>query len=228
MSVQKYIIKQYDLEPPFEIQLLDGIIPVDLTNATKVLFIMRNRKGLKVVGQMIKADQNSETRGVVLYRWVDGDTNAAGTFNAEIEVSWPTARAQTFPANQYVLVNIQKDLNRVGATAERHYGTFSLTGGAALLPPLGRAFIGTFLISSGESGITRFIGSIGINFNFTYTHTQTVALQTWDIVHGLNRPTAVTVTDPLGHVVAADVTYVDLNEVIIEFDAPFIGVAYFS
>jgi hypothetical protein len=228
VATARYTIKQFDLEPPFEIRLLDGIIPVDLTNATQVLFIMKNRKGLKVLGQMIKADQTGENRGIVLYRWLDGDTNTAGSFNAEVQVSWPTARAQTFPANQYVLVNIQKDLNQAGATLERHYGTFALTGGAQLLPPLGRAFSGTFLISSGESALTKIIGTIGIVASDTYTHTQTIPAITWTVVHNLNRPVAVSVTDPFGVVVAADVTYVSLNEVLIEFTEPFAGIAYFT
>jgi hypothetical protein len=228
VAVQRYVIKQFDLEPPFEIQLLDGVIPVDLTNATSVLFIMKNRKGLKVLGQMVKADQNSDTRGVVLYRWIVGDTNVAGTYNAEVQVNWPQARAQTFPANQYVLVNIQKDLNQVGADAERHFGTFALHGGSMLQPPLGRAFIGTFLISSGESGITAFIGTRGILTGSTYTHTQTIPALTWDVVHNLNRPVAVTVTDMLGNVVTADVQYLSDNETLITFTTPFDGIAYFT
>jgi hypothetical protein len=96
------------------------------------------------------------------------------------------------------------------------------------LPPLGRAFIGTFLISSGESGLTTFIGSIGIVSSSTYTHTQTIPAMTWNVVHNLNRPVAVSVTDEFGVVVAADVTYISANEVLIQFTAPFAGLAYFT
>lgn len=108
----RYIIKRNDLEPAFEVVLLDGNIPVDLTSVVSVLFLMHNRRlGIKASGPMVVADQSiPDNRGIVRYDWQSGDTDTSGSFNAEIQVTWPTGRQQTFPANQYVVVDVQKDL----------------------------------------------------------------------------------------------------------------------
>jgi hypothetical protein len=108
---EKYVMKQHDLEPSFEVQLLDGTTPVDLTSVMAILFLMRSRKGLKAVGPMTVADQSMlDNVGICRYDWVLGDTDTTGTYNVEVQVTWPNARPQTFPANQYITVDIQKDL----------------------------------------------------------------------------------------------------------------------
>lgn len=110
--MDRYVIKQNDLEPSFEVQLLDGTTPVDLTSAVDVLFLMKSRKtGIKATGTMVVADQTvADNRGIVRYDWQTGDTDTVGSFNAEVQVTWPTGRPQTFPANQYVLIDVQRDL----------------------------------------------------------------------------------------------------------------------
>ena len=110
-------MKQYDLEPTFEVQLLDGVVAVDLSNAVTATFIMRNRKGAKVVAPMVVADQ-SQYPGVVSYAWRPGDTNTSGTFSAEVEILWPSGRPQTYPGKQYMRIDIQRDLNRRGADGD--------------------------------------------------------------------------------------------------------------
>ncbi len=105
----RYRIKQHDLEPPLEIQLLEGSTPIDLSQATAVTFIMKDRTGVKVNAPMVIPDQILH-RGVVRYVWALGDTGATGSFTAEVQVMWPNARPQTFPANQYLTIEIQKDL----------------------------------------------------------------------------------------------------------------------
>lgn len=126
---EKYTMKANDLEPSFEVQLLDGSTPVDLTSVVSVLFLMRNRKGVKATGPMVVADQSvDDTVGVVRYDWVQGDTDKAGSYNVEVQVTWPAARSQTFPANQYILMDIQKDLGPIPAA----FGTLSSTDGGDL------------------------------------------------------------------------------------------------
>lgn len=108
---EKYIMKQHDLEPSLEVQLLDGLTPIDLTSATDVLFIMKNRKGIKATGSMTIADQTIlDNRGLARYDWSLGDTDTSGQYNAEVQVTWPGPRPQTFPADAYMLVDVQKDL----------------------------------------------------------------------------------------------------------------------
>ncbi len=113
----KFTMKQHDLEPSFEVQLLDGVTPVDLTSVMEVLFLMHNRKGLRASGPMVVADQTQlDNVGICRYTWQLGDTAVTGSYNAEVQVTWPASlnapdgRPQTFPANQYVTVEIQKDL----------------------------------------------------------------------------------------------------------------------
>jgi hypothetical protein len=104
----KFIIKQNDLEPPLQVTLLDGTTPVDLTLATGVLFLMKNSGGLKVNYAMV-VDPNPTT-GKVSYAWISGDTDTVGQYSAEIQVTWPAARPQTFPVDKYFVVDVQKDL----------------------------------------------------------------------------------------------------------------------
>ncbi len=105
----RYRIKQNDLEPPLEIQLLNGTVPVDLSQAASVHFIMRNRTGVKVNRTMEVANQQT-AKGVVRYRWVTGDTDTVGTYEAEVQVLWPLDRPQTFPSSQYLAIEITREL----------------------------------------------------------------------------------------------------------------------
>ena len=106
-------MKQNDLEPAFAATLYNGTdeltrVPVDLTTATGVVFIMKrkgtlivNRRGMSVV---------SATAGTVSMPWQAGDTLLSGACQAEIEVTWPTGRPQTFPANGTITIYIEPDL----------------------------------------------------------------------------------------------------------------------
>lgn len=105
-----FYLKQNDLLPALQVQLLDNATPVDLTNATSVYLRMSNRRiGLKVDAPMTIANQTTSL-GVVSYHWATGDTDTVGEFNAEFRVNWPSSKPQTFPASNYVTVIIQKGL----------------------------------------------------------------------------------------------------------------------
>ena len=60
------------------------------------------------------------------------------------------------------------------------------------------------------------------------THVQLTPSDTWSISHGLNRYPAVAVIDSAGTIVEGNVTYVDLNNIIITFNGGFAGSAYLS
>ncbi len=109
---ERFYLKQNDLRPDLKVRLLDETDPVDLTNATGVRILMSSRKtGLKVNAAMTIADQTIEaTKGVVSYAWAPGDTDIAGDYQAEFQVTWPTGKPQTFPARGHVTVTIEKDL----------------------------------------------------------------------------------------------------------------------
>jgi hypothetical protein len=108
---ETFSIKRNDTLPGLRLQLLDGEIPVDLTNAVSARLFMSNLRGVKVDGAMSILDQSAEeNRGVVEYDWQDGDTDTTGTFTAEVEVMWPGQRRQTFPDKGYQKIQVTKDL----------------------------------------------------------------------------------------------------------------------
>lgn len=112
MASDRFYLKQNDLQPDFRARLLDEDTPVDLTSATSVQMLMRNRRaGLKVHAPMAIADQtDTDLKGVVSYTWAPGDTDTAGDFQAEIQVTWPNSKPQTFPAKGHITIVIEKDL----------------------------------------------------------------------------------------------------------------------
>ena len=61
-----------------------------------------------------------------------------------------------------------------------------------------------------------------------YTHTQVAPLTTWNIAHNLCKFPSVTITTNIGEVVMADVLFVDMNNITIEFRLPFNGIAYLN
>lgn len=66
---------------------------------------------------------------------------------------------------------------------------------------------------------------LGIVADKTYIHQQTVASDTWVIVHNLNKYPAVAVIDSAGSEVIGEVNYDDKNQVTLKFVAGFKGVA---
>jgi hypothetical protein len=64
--------------------------------------------------------------------------------------------------------------------------------------------------------------------NSTFTFNQEVALAEWTVVHNLGRFPSVAVVDSSGTAVDGDVIYLDANNVILNFSAPFSGVAYLN
>ena len=58
-----------------------------------------------------------------------------------------------------------------------------------------------------------------------HVHDQSVASDEWVIEHSLNKKPCVLVTDSAGTQVEGEVTIVNLNKVIVRFNAPFKGEA---
>ena len=66
---------------------------------------------------------------------------------------------------------------------------------------------------------------LGIVEDKNYLHRQTVASNTWVIVHNLNKFPSVTVIDSAGNEVIGEVTYDDPCQVTIRFEGGFKGTA---
>tara|TARA_R110002126_G_scaffold85959_2_gene207648 strand:- start:589 stop:1044 length:456 start_codon:yes stop_codon:yes gene_type:complete len=61
-----------------------------------------------------------------------------------------------------------------------------------------------------------------------YVHDQGVPSSTWSITHNLNKLASVTVVDTAGSVVVGDVSYTDVNNLTVTFNASFSGEAYIN
>lgn len=56
-----------------------------------------------------------------------------------------------------------------------------------------------------------------------YVHTQSTPSSSWSISHNLNKKPSVTVIDSGNNQVEGDILYIDLNNIIINFNASFSG-----
>lgn len=80
-----------------------------------------------------------------------------------------------------------------------------------------------------EEDITEIVKRIEIEIGVdTYVHNQLTATERWEIQHNLGRRPSVTVVDSGENVVIGDITYLNDNEIVIDFMAPFSGKAYLN
>lgn len=70
-----------------------------------------------------------------------------------------------------------------------------------------------------------YLASLKVN---SYTHYQISASQEWMINHNIGKFPSVSVVDSAGTVVIGDVTYIDMNNLIIQFISAFSGKAYLN
>lgn len=94
-------IKQGDLGDPIRAQITDSGVPVDLTNAQDVNFEM---------GGLVDGDVVIESLqdGIVRYEWQEGDTDVAGLFRAQFEVTLESGKPVTYPEEGYIEVLIME------------------------------------------------------------------------------------------------------------------------
>ena len=102
MSLIEFTIKQGDTRPIIQATVTT---PVVLTNAT-VRFLMR-----------LRADKSSKVAAAAVvtgaltmeYRWDAADTNTAGIYEAEFEVTFPSGLIETYPNGEYIRVTILEE-----------------------------------------------------------------------------------------------------------------------
>jgi len=101
-------IKRNDTAPPFTATCTDAAgDPVDVSNAT-IRFHMRDTSGTVKVDAA--ADIVSGPDGTVRYDWAVGDTDTAGFFYGEVEVTFADDTVRTFPTTNNATVRIVGDI----------------------------------------------------------------------------------------------------------------------
>ncbi len=107
---KKTFLKQNDTAPEFVGTLRDGNgVPVDLSGAT-ARFLMRDGfppRELKIDQPAVIIDAPN---GQVQYNWAAADTDTAGVFHAEVEITFGTGEVETFPSTGYHQVVIDPDV----------------------------------------------------------------------------------------------------------------------
>lgn len=98
-----FSIKQHDTSPSYT-----ATLGVNLTGAT-VKFIMR-LPGSSSTKVSESATITGATAGQVQYAWASGDTDTAGLYAAEWEVTFAGGVKQTYPGEDYYYVNVVPDL----------------------------------------------------------------------------------------------------------------------
>lgn len=109
MAQADFWIKQGDTAPDIEATLEDSSgSAVDLTNASSVDFHMMDSAGnvtVDAAGTITDA-----ANGKVKYNWASGDTDEAGTFQAEWEVTWSDSSTETFPNHDNLIISITSEI----------------------------------------------------------------------------------------------------------------------
>lgn len=103
-------MKQNDTLPPLKATLKNGSTAVPLTDVSSVRFKMR-----AIDGNTIKVDSAAtiidSANGRVQYDWSAGDTDTAGTFKIEFELTYATGGVRTYPTSAVEIVQIYADLD---------------------------------------------------------------------------------------------------------------------
>lgn len=102
-------MKRGDTDPPVRVQVTDAAgNSVNLAGAS-AQFHMVDEDGTVVLDK--PATIVNEADGRINYEWDDGDTDTAGTYEAEFEITKQDGDVQTWPNSWNLIVEIGKDIN---------------------------------------------------------------------------------------------------------------------
>lgn len=103
-------VKRNDRAPFVRATLFDeDDVAVNLTGAS-VRFVMKTTEAAPTEKVNAPMTLVNAAGGIVEYQWAVGDTDTAGSFVAEFEVTYASGVPQTFPTNGFETVTIYPDL----------------------------------------------------------------------------------------------------------------------
>lgn len=110
MASPKFVIKQNDTAPALVTVLQDSRgRPRILTGATVVINMrLQSDKSVKISGASVTITDAS--LGIVSYSFTAANTDTAGVYELEIQVTYSDSSIETFPNNDYVIVTILDDI----------------------------------------------------------------------------------------------------------------------
>ena len=110
MATPTFYIKQNDTRPELDVFLRDDKDrTINVTGAT-VMFNMRNASDNIVKVNAGSVTTVSSTSGRVKYSFSTADTDTAGNFDGEFQVTFVGGQVETFPNDGYIKVIITDDV----------------------------------------------------------------------------------------------------------------------
>lgn len=104
-------IKQNDTSPALEGILRDGFgSPINITGATVVLNTRLQPGGAVKVNGGVMGAVGSAVNGRVKYNWTASDTDTAGIYEAEIQITFSNGKIRTIPPKGYFIVDVTDDI----------------------------------------------------------------------------------------------------------------------
>lgn len=101
---QKFTVKRGDTSPSLQYNLQPA---VSLGGASVVFNMSLRSTGAVVIN---RAPATIVADGVVRYDWQPGDSDVAGTYLAEFEVTYSDSGVETFPNEGFIVVVVTDDI----------------------------------------------------------------------------------------------------------------------
>jgi len=104
-----FYIKQNDTSPSIQATLENGDGQKVNLSGCSIRFYMKEigSATVKVDGAVTVVNENT---GLIRYDWVDSDTNVAGNYHGEFQVTYPSTKVETFPNDGYIKIKITDDI----------------------------------------------------------------------------------------------------------------------
>ncbi|WP_299945407.1 hypothetical protein [uncultured Ruegeria sp.] len=102
-----FLIKEGDTSPAirYQLSLADGQTLVGASASFKVK---------NINGDVLKVDASADidtVENILTYSWITADTDTAGTYLAEFEVTYADSKIETFPNEGFIMIEVGADLD---------------------------------------------------------------------------------------------------------------------